>query len=910
MVQVKLFGHPQVSVDGSPVTDFLSNKVRAILYRLAYTEGAIPRSQLAAQCWGDVPEKQANKNLRQALYDIQQQVPLVVTRQTAALEGLVDARAFLAAIANGEHQQASDLYTGDLLIDFSVNDAPDFMAWLDATRQQMRQLALRALQTVLQRTDLSHDQRMTWLKQAVALEPMGERLQRALIEQLARAGEFTAALAQYEQLHTAMAETLGVAPTAETTRLVAKIKRAQQRGKPTHSTGAAIIGRNQELSQLQTWLANGERLITICGPGGIGKTSLANALVGDANPLDDLYFVALADAESFEDALTQIATAYGLPSQSAQQLVQQLTGVLILDNCEQLMGEQFVAWVVAALAAAPQLQLVLTSREQLFLQHERVLLLDGLRDEDEAIALFVQSARRVDDAFRPNRATLQQIAAIAKQVDGLPLALEIAGSLVNQFSVATIAAKIGTAETDDLPDRQRSLQAVFDYSWGLLTSAERQLFINLAIFRGSFDLAAAKSITGAKPLTLRALIHKSLLQFDPNSGRYTQHDLLHQYASGKLSERTQLQAAHTNYYVNFLAQRVTAVQQNDSAALREIAAEYSNIRAMWLHACEQRDQMALFRCYLPFTYFLEETWRHKEAQTLFQIAQNQFDQEPNAPDAQQPFLVGAFALALANSTARLGDYVAARQFAERGLAISNAQNIQLGVAHGRLLMGRIALLEGEWQSAETHLRALDQIGRNSPFALTVARGQLRLAEALFAQGKMAAATAKLHDVLPHLPERGALYAHLLLGEMLQDEYHWEQAVALADVLQQPSLQVEARLAIVPHKVTLGALTEARALLAEIERREAWLVFYAFDLLLVRATLQTAIGDYQTAHDLLQQAETQAAALQSIRAQLRVQYQQGVLLAARGLQQRAEQLLAQVAQHPNAHWRERQPLPPA
>jgi predicted ATPase len=270
------------------------------------------------------------------------------------------------------------------------------------------------------------------------------------------------------------------------------------------------------------------RLLTIIGPGGIGKTHLAveTARLAVAHFTDGVYFVSLAPLESTDSLIPTIAAALSFsfyegvaPQQQLLDYLRAKTMLLILDNFEHLLDG--TGLVTQILQVAPGLKIVATSRERLKLRDEQLFHLSGIdfptpktleaAAETSAVKLFVDSARRVQPDFTLESDDLAQIAEICRLVQGMPLAILLAAAWVELLTPAEIAAELGQSldflesEWQDVPNRHHSMRAVFDHSWGLLSEPERETFQQLSVFRGGFTRQAAQEVAGASLKNLRDL---------------------------------------------------------------------------------------------------------------------------------------------------------------------------------------------------------------------------------------------------------------------------------------------------------------------------------------------------------------------------------------------------------------------
>ncbi|MFL5733370.1 MAG: BTAD domain-containing putative transcriptional regulator, partial [Chloroflexia bacterium] len=576
-----------VTLDDKPVTGFDADKNRALLAYLA-VEGAHPhrRDSLAGLLWPDQPEDAARRNLRQALYKLRQVLGegsdppyLVVAGDTvqfnAAANCLTDVRAFTGLVAAchshrhrrlqscgscmGRLRQAVELYRGDLLEGFFLGDSAAFEEWMLVEREGLRRQVVEALISLAAYHEArgEYDLASTYAHWQLELEPWREEAHVQVMRLLAVAGQRSAALAQYEVCRRVLSEELGIEPDAQTTALYEQIRAAPagegarfQPHTPPLNLPAQLtpfIGREEELAQIAGLLQEPDyRLLTLTGPGGIGKTRLALQAAADQAGAfkHGIYYVPLASLQSPEFLPSSVAQGLNLTLKPAEQPKAQLLNylaekelLLVLDNFEHLL--EGVDLLVDIVQQAPHVSMLVTSREQLGLQAEFIFNLEGLSYPDEsddgrwtmddgvvepvslspssivhrpssaagtrpssalasytAIQLYIERARRVQRGFSLSPATAPGVASICRLVGGLPLAIVLAAARTGQFPTAEIAVSIQrnldflATSFRDMPQQHRSLRAVFDYSWSLLAEDERQVFLKASVFRGGFDEAA------------------------------------------------------------------------------------------------------------------------------------------------------------------------------------------------------------------------------------------------------------------------------------------------------------------------------------------------------------------------------------------------------------------------------------
>ena len=340
---------------------------------------------------------------------------------------------------------------------------------------------------------------------------------------------------------------------------------------PQQST--AFIGRDRELSEIAGLLADPTcRLLTLVGPGGIGKTRL---VIQAATSLQSRFangipFVALSPLASPDFLSAAIGGALEIPFWSSEEPLTQIMSylrdkqlLLVMDNFEHLL--EGVGCLAELLQAAPRLKILATSRERFNLREEWVYVLDGLSypaaysvdllENYSAVQLFVQRARQVQHHFSLDD-HLQAVLSICRQVEGMPLGLELAAGWLRVMSCQQVAARMAsnldflTTPLRNVPERHRSLRVVFQQSWSLLSADEQAVLVRLSVFRGGFDLEAAAEVAGATLMVLAALADKSLLRMD-STGRYDLHELLRQYAGEKLVEEDKISTTqrHLIYFM-------------------------------------------------------------------------------------------------------------------------------------------------------------------------------------------------------------------------------------------------------------------------------------------------------------------------------------------------------------------------
>ncbi len=494
----------------------------------------------------------------------------------------------------------------------------------------------------------------------------------------------------------------------------------------------SFVGREQELADLSARLADPAcRLLTLVGPGGIGKTRLAirATTAATAHFSDGTYFINLQPVYEADVLIATIAEAIGF-SLSGQdepmtQLIHFLDGkqiLLTLDNFEQLQAH---AELLSALLQETAVSLLITSREPLHLQEEWLFPVQGLPMSDDhsaAAQLFADRAQRVQPHFQLSNER-SHVLDICRLVEGMPLAIELAAAWARSLTCAEIVTEIQrsldflSAHARNVPERHRSIQTIFAQTWQQLSAEEQSVFRQLSVFRGGFRREAATAVAGASLPILSDLIDKSLLRWESTEqdssiyGRYQIHELLRQFAAEKLAEKENEAAAtsqkHTEYYTRFLSERLEALLGNrQQEAMTEIEVDLENIRLTWHQLVDTTNIKGLKQTVIPLLSFYWYRSRFLEGLNLFSQAFKALEKLPQSIERDE--VIAMLQNNLATIVMMLGDLDTSTELAAASLELYERHQLPppLGLdTDPRLTLANNARLRGDFATAVAHAQA-------------------------------------------------------------------------------------------------------------------------------------------------------------------------------------------------------------
>ncbi|MFV1961685.1 MAG: NB-ARC domain-containing protein, partial [Acidimicrobiia bacterium] len=403
-----------------------------------------------------------------------------------------------------------------------------------------------------------------------------------------------------------------------------------------------FIGRQHELANARTTLAE-TRLLTILAPGGAGKTRLAIQTAAELTSEfpDGVFFIDLAPIHAPDGIIQTASESLGIALSTEEDLQTQLltylaskNQLLVFDNFEHVAAGSGI--VTEILSSCPRVKMIVTSRSKLNIKGETVMAVSGLETtwstSEEAftasgVRLFADASKRADASFSLSAEDLEPLAQILELVGGMPLGIELAAAWVDALQIGEIAEEIAKSldflesEMEGIPDRHRSVRAVFDYSWSMLDPDQRRMFSALSVFRGGFTREAGEAVAGTSMRHLANLVSKSLLVHNRESGRYTVHELLRQYAEESLREDAPLHettvAAHKDFYAELGAHAEELMFSDQIQAIRLVEADLDNIRSAWLHSLGGGDGAAVRKFVFALWLLYEIRGWHQAAASLY-----------------------------------------------------------------------------------------------------------------------------------------------------------------------------------------------------------------------------------------------------------------------------------------------------
>ena len=943
-MQLKTLGG--LTLEGS---SFTRAKPLLLLAYLAL-EGAKERRYLAELFWRSSSDPR--NNLGTAIAHLKKGVPGVLGADnfSAWCEATCDAKELLDAVDSNEPARVVELYRGAFLAGVDTEKlGVELEEWVYGTREylagQARWASLSLAEEAAARGEFreaaKHTERGFFLQEARPPEP--EDWERSYV--LLMAGESARASQLREEAREYDLD-FDVTTKEAIERLGGSFPvddRATPHDLPRSVT--SFVGRDRELLELTRLLSEPDcRLLTLMGPGGVGKSRLAVKLAWD-----------LLESEAFEDGiyfvpLDSLASSTAIPSHIALSVGMELQGgedpmvrvarflgekriLLVLDNFEHLVAG---AGIVSDLVrSCPHLRVLVTSRERLNISEESAYPVEGFAvpsGDDatliemayrDALELFVQRAKRADIRFVMTREVMPDVVRVCRVVQGMPLGIELAAVWVKIMLVGEIAQEIersfGFLESPlrDASKRHRSVRAVFEHSWGLLDPQEQAILRGLSVFRGGFTRAAASEVVGASIPVLASLVDKSLLRVQPNR-RYDQHPLLLQFTMERLAEdpeeRTDVEARHAQYFFRFLHHQANRLRSREEArALHDIGLELDNVRKAWGWAVRHHKVEELESTAETIRVFFDRRGTPRDSLEILEAAISELDEERPVERKALGYL---FAEAVIPAW-RVGRASEARAYAERSLAIHRSLHEKRGMTRALMDFGVLLALTGRYREAYPPLEEALVLSRelNDPVMLGIAMGHLADVEAWL--GLYQQADPHYREALEYLRSAGAAanIAYILaksgVDKVLAGEF--DEATALVEeglelMRTSPNLSLEGLYNIILGDVAYGWRDHQRA---EARYREAleiadeggdyWLKTWGWSCL---GRLAVERGDLEQGELLLKESLSLSTRVGDRIVVAITLAHVAELAVARGARDQAEAILEHVVRYPGTQQRVR------
>ena len=675
------FGPLRIELDGRHLTTS-RHKALALLVYLAIRKESCRREELAALFWPEFEQASAYAYFRRTLWEIKTMLGegwLKADREEVGIDPKADVwldvsefRQRIVSLDQHPHSKTEtcpqcvdtletvvQLIRGDFLAGFSLRNSAAFDDWQFFQAEQLRREAAGALKklVIALQANGSYHTALEYTIRWLALDVLDEEAHRQAMQLFALRGERNFALRQFQECERILQAELGEPPAQETIQLYHQIQAGTSapylinppskagvaspsiplesvaswlnqalstpanppapRNLPPQST--PFVGRQEELKKIATMLADPTCwLLTLLGPGGIGKTRLAvqAVLVHPDAFTQGTYFIPLISSNSSLSMTSAMAKSLGLdfrpdgPSLE-QQLCNYLSDkniLLVLDSFEHLV--EWAELLQRIHDQAGRVKFLVTSRHRLQIQGEWVLNIRGMKypadvpktiDEINAysaVELFLQTAHRVRADFQVKEDDLSAITRLTGLLDGIPLGLELAANWVTALSCEDITAEISrnpdflVTNLRDFPKKHRSLRVVFDQSWRLLSRREQRLFPRLSLFRGSFSHAAAEQVAGISLQELAGLTDKSLVQ-RASGGRFVLHELVRQYGDERLRKSSAEYVETYDRYGQYFCKRLNhwgnmLKSPQQGRALKELETDFGNVLFAWDWAIDHR----------------------------------------------------------------------------------------------------------------------------------------------------------------------------------------------------------------------------------------------------------------------------------------------------------------------------------
>jgi len=534
-----------IEVAGEP----LSPRLCRLIAALAAAPGTVvPVDQLAEAVWAEDQPKNAEAALHNLVARLRARLPgeAIVTRPPGyLLAAPTDAAEFEALTAKGRFSEALALWRGPAFAGVDVPAA-------EAEAARLEELRLGTIENLAKRElEDDPDAAIARLTELVSAHPWRERPHLLLMRALAGAGRLAEAVTVFTRFGDGLRHEFGVDPSPAFFDGYGQLLRTPP------PAANPLVGRDADLATVLAAL-EGRRCVTLAGPGGVGKTRLAQQVeaVARAGYADGTAWCDLSTVE--HEVVDLVTTVVGIrpgrggpPRRALLDTLRSRHALLVLDNAEHV-SDAVRSLVGDLVAACPDVAILVTSRERLDVPAEHVVEVRPLPTE-AAVALFERRTGAAVDV-----STVDDVTELCRRLDGLPLAIELAAGRMAAVSPAELLERLGwrfrLLHGRGRPARHRTLRSLVDWSYGLLDPPAQAAFVTLSVFAGSFDLAAAEALVEDGALRVTELVDRSMLVREP-TGRYAMLETLRAFAREHLAES--IRAAHARHYLG-LAQRAAA----------------------------------------------------------------------------------------------------------------------------------------------------------------------------------------------------------------------------------------------------------------------------------------------------------------------------------------------------------------
>ncbi len=855
-----MLGPFEVRTDDGVLADVPGARLRALLVALALEPGhTVPKATLVDWIWGERPPSEAANALQRLVSRLRKALPEgLVEGQTdgyrlRAEPAAVDAVRFERLVGQARNdedprrvrllREALALWRGAAMQDVGLEDSAAF----DAAVTRLEGLRLAAMEDRFDaEISLGHGGGLvTELTDVVAAHPMRERLVAALMRALVATSRDTEALLVYQRTREALADALGVDPSPELSALHVALlrgelgRREENRKTNLRAELTSFVGKDADVAAVRELIAE-HRLTTLIGPGGSGKTRLATetarTLVGDLP--DGAWLVELAaigavkgEGEVGGDVARSALAALGLrdallggapnaePADRLIAAIRERAALLILDNCEHVI-ESAAAFAQRVLGECRRLRILATSREPLGITGEALWLVEPLAlpegdagpgeiESSPAVQLLRDRAGAVRRDLATDTRSLPTMARICRALDGMPLAIELAAARLRTMSLDQLANRLDdrfrllTSGSRTALPRHKTLRAVVDWSWELLTDAERMVLRRLAVFSGGASLDAAERVCAGAGVEqeqvlelLTALAEKSLLLTEGDSApRYRMLGTIKEYAARRLAEAGEsdlARHAHLGYFTGLTETAEPHLRRAEQLEwLATLEAEHDNIAAAMRGALAAGEAQAAMRLAAAAGWYWWLGGHRAEGAELITAA----TKTPGEVADEVRAMVYAFVVMFLSSGR--GDE---HQVAEW---IHEAHRLSQRSQHRNPLLGLIAPLERMLQAPDAFLPAWESVLDNEdPWARALARLQL----------------GKMRNMLGESGRDADEYLEMALAEFRAIGERWGISFALTELAERIAVRGEFAAACEHYEQAVAVVTEVGAIEEVIRMR--------------------------------------------------------------------------------------------